>query len=219
MSERFPNNSRFGAVKARQSEEKEKIEPKTEKVIEGTAMRRKRPVGEKIKDTFVQGDIHSVGEHLLWDILIPSAKETLADMGHNLVDGMIHGDDAPARSRSRRRRNMTRESTSIDRGTGRGSRRGYQDLHDRRSLYFDDIIVNDEDEADAVLSELKEDIEEYGSAKVTTLYSAIGWDNYIDHTTDDYGWYDLSKAYSVAVRVEGEWKRLIKLPKAEYIGG
>lgn len=216
MSERFPNNSRFGAARERQPSE-EKIEPKKEKVIEGTAMRRKRPMGEKFRDVFVQGDVKSVGSHILNDILIPSAIETLGDMGHNLVDGMIYGDDAPARSRSRRRRNMARESTSIDWGTGRGSKRPYQAIHNRRSLSFDDVIVDTYDEAILVLDELQEDIEEYGQARVSTLYRAVGWDNYVDYTTDGYGWFNLNGVRPVQVRVDGETKYTLNLPRAEQL--
>lgn len=214
MTERFPNNSRFGAKPAK---EPDRPEPeKKGKVIEGTAMKRKKGLGEKFSETFVKGDIHDVGKHILNDILIPSAIETVGAMGHNLVDGMIYGDDAPSRSANKRRRNL--ERTSIDRGTGREERRRKaQSIHNKRSLIFDDIIVDSREEADLVLNELKDDIYDYKRATVSSLYRAVGWDNYIDYTTDDYGWYDLDGVRPIQVRVDNETKWTLNLPRAEYL--
>ena len=213
MGERFPNNSHFGAV-----EKKEEQPQRPKKVINGTAKKIKKPLSQKMAETFVKGDVTDVGKHLVQDILIPSAIETLGDMGHNLVDGIIYGDDAPARSRSRSKRNRT-ERTSIDRGTGRSDRRNRQISHNKKSLSFDDVLVDTREEAKLVIAELREAIEDYDQARVSDLYYAVGWDNLIDYTTDQYGWYELDESVRpIQVRVDGEIKFTISLPKAEYLG-
>lgn len=214
MGERFPNNTSFNA--AGKKKEIEKKEPETVKKLDSTAMKIKTPIGKKFLDTFVQGDISDVVSHIVHDILIPSAIETIGDMGHNLVDGMIYGDDAPARRRNRRLRN--RETSSLDRG-GRYNRQSNQSLHNRRSLRFDDIALNEYEDADTAIAELRLIIDEYKRpATVTDLYSIINWDNYIDHTTDNYGWYEIDRRVRpIRIWVNGEEKWSINLPKAEYL--
>lgn len=216
MGERFPNNSSFNAGRHTEREV-EKREPEAIKKLDSPAMKIKTPLSKKFMDTFVQGDISDVVSHIIHDILIPSAIETIGDMGHNLVDGMIYGDDAPRR---RNRRYRTEGRSSLDRTVGtRGARSREQMVHNRRSLRFDDIALNDYDDAEAAIAELRMIIEEYNRpATVTDLYSIISWDNYIDHTTDRYGWYQIDKRVRpIRIWVDGEEKWTINLPKAEYL--
>lgn len=217
MSKEFPNNSGMALTRGRREEPPEEDvndirEPK--KVISGTAKKHKKSLGQKISETFVHGDIQDVATHLVQDILIPSAIETVAEMGHNLVDGMIYADDAPARKRSKSSRN--RERTSIDRGTGRSSRRDQERrLHNRRTLNFDDIFLETRGEAEMVLDELQERIVAYDQATVADLYDAVGWDH--DYTESKYGWTDLSGARIIRVRGDGGFGYSIALPKAEQL--
>lgn len=209
MGERFPNNSSFNAGRKRERDEQPKEELVQKKVIDGEAKRIKKGVGQKFLDTFVQGDITSVASHILQDILIPSAIETVGDMGHNLVDGMIYGDDAPAR----RRYSRNRERTSIDRGTGRNKDRQRQ--HNRRTLNFDDIFLESREEAAMVLEELQSRIDDYDRVTVADLYDAVGWDH--DYTETKYGWYNLDSARIIRVRGENGPGYSIDLPKAEEV--
>ena len=217
MSKEFPNNSGMALTRGRREEPPEEEvndirEPK--KVISGTAKKHKKSLGQKISETFVRGDIQDVATHLVQDILIPSAIETAAEMGHNLVDGMIYAEDAPARRRSKSSRN--RERTSIDRGTGRNSRRGQERrLHNRRTLNFDDIYLKTRGEVELVLDELNEKIDTYDRASVADLYDAVGWDH--DYTETKYGWTDLSDARIIRVRGDDGWGYSIALPKAEQL--
>lgn len=211
--QRFPNNAGMALSRGERPVKTETAPveaPKTKKVISGTASKVKKPLGKKIQETFIQGDITEVTRHIVQDIIIPSAIDTVREMGYNLIDGMLYGDDAPSARRSRRR---NRERTSIDRGTGRNSAPA---RHNRRSLYFDDVTVDTWEEADLVIQELRECIEDYDRpARVTDLYSAVGWDSLIDFTTDGYGWTDLRGVRPVQVRVDGETKWAISLPKAQ----
>jgi len=211
MGERFPNNSSFNATRKREEEPKEEIVSR--KVITGEAKKVKKSLSTKFLDTFVQGDITDVAKHIVSDILIPSAIETMGDMGHNLVDGMIYGDEAP--SRGRRRRNRDRERTSIDRGTGRSRNRDRERLHNRRTLNFDDIFLDTREEAGMVLEELQGRIEDYDRCTVADLYDAVGWDH--DYTESKYGWYDLESAKIIRVRGADGYGYSIDLPKAELL--
>lgn len=217
MGERFPNNSSFNATRNNSRKIEEKKDPEVIKKLDSPAMKIKTPLSRKFMDTFVQGDLSDVIKHIVQDILIPSAIETIGDMGHNLVDGMIYGDDAPARRRGRRYR--SREVSSIDRIGVRGAKSREQAIHNRRSLRFDDIALKTYEDASTAISELSLIIEEYRRpATVTDLYSIIGWDNYIDHTTDRYGWYEIDRRVRpIPIWVDGEEKWTINLPKAEYI--
>lgn len=212
MGERFPNNSSFNAARRHQEEDKPKEELVQRKVISGEAKKIKKGIGQKLADIFIQGDIKDVASHIVQDILLPSAIETIGDMGHNLVDGMIYGDDTPARRRSSRSRN--RERTSIDRGTGRSANRERERRqHNRRTLNFDDIFLDTREEAVMVLDELQSRISDYERVTVADLYDAVGWDH--DYTESKYGWYDLDGARIVRVRGAEGYGYSLDLPKAE----
>ena len=90
----FPPNSRI--KKETKVEEEKKV---VEKVVTGKVSRRKTPLSKRLKELFVGGDTHSVGSYILFDVLVPAAKDTIADAISQGIERMLFGD---ARSSSRR---------------------------------------------------------------------------------------------------------------------
>lgn len=197
------------AKKKKQAEAKRDIQP----VVKGKVSSRKKGLGEKFSETFLSSDLETVKTSVLFDILIPAAKDTISDMTKGLIDGLLYGDRRGSR-------------TYRDRGTSRVYRSydGYYDDRPRRrsrdedapfSLSskprVDNLIFDTRGDAEEVLSNAIDYIEEYDCITVKELYAYAG--KKTDYTKDKYGWYDLSSASVERIR-EGY---LLKLPKPVVI--
>lgn len=204
--EKYPSNSYTNRT---EKKPKKEIKP----VVKNEVRIQKKGLGEKFSETFLQADIQSVKNSVIFDILIPAAKDMLSDMTKGLVDGLLYGDRRGSR-------------TYRDRGSSRVYRK-YDDCYDEqprrrrredddppfassRSI-VDNLIFKTRGEAEEVLSNAIDYIEEYDSISVKDLYAYANKKS--DFTKEKYGWYDLSSASVERIR-EGY---LLKLPKPVVI--
>jgi len=174
-----------------------------EKVISGNAVQRKKSLGSKIAETFAGDDAQSVGQYILFDVVIPATKNLISDMVSQGIERLLFGD---ARGR-----------IQVDRRVG--GRTGYNKMYngglsrerDReeprsRSLSnrarathdFGEILMETRGEATEVLDRLMLQVEEYDVATVADLYNLVG----ISGTFQDekFGWTDLRGSEVVRVR-------------------
>lgn len=177
------------------------------KVIQGSVMKKKKSVFRKIKETFFVGNKEDVGNYLIADVLLPSAKDTLKELVDKGLDMMMYEDiRATPHRRSRSGSKTSREYVSYDQAGRREPLRTRRD-----TLNFDDIILESRGDAERVLDDLLDKLEEYKVATVADLYDAVDISHDFSHTK--YGWYDLSSAYVKRTR-DGY---VVVLPKAEVL--
>lgn len=204
--EKYPSNSYTNRMNKKPKKE---IKP----VVKNEVRIQKKGLGEKFSETFLQADIQSVKNSVIFDILIPAAKDMFSDMTKGLVDGLLYGERRGSR-------------TYRDRGSSRVYRR-YDDCYDDRPRrrqredddpsfassrsIVDNLIFKTRGEAEEVLSNAIDYIEEYDSISVKDLYAYANKKS--DFTKEKYGWYDLSSASVERIR-EGY---LLKLPKPVVI--
>lgn len=147
------------------------------KVVNG--IRKKKPLGERLKDTFLSEESDTVGSYIVWDILIPSAKETISDLVTGAINILLFGD---AGSRSNRKNNRRVIGGYKDYSTS--SRVSSRDRDDERRYgrrsrrAFDDIVLPDRTIALQVLDDMRDLIEDYGQCSVADYYDFVGqtWD-------------------------------------------
>ena len=53
---------------------------KVEKVVSGTATKKKKSLGRRLFDIFIDEDVGDVKTYLVYDVLVPAIKENIADM-------------------------------------------------------------------------------------------------------------------------------------------
>jgi hypothetical protein len=162
-------------------------EKKVEKIISGTAVKQKKGLWAKFKETFVGKDAGNVKNYIIWDVLVPAAKATLDDIVSSGVKMILFGEVRPNNVRrergrsyvsydkawnSRDRTTSTRESSSTNRARH--------------------IILGSRSEAEDVLSFMSDLIVSYGQATVGDLLSLVGMTTAF--TDESYGWDDLSRA-------------------------
>jgi len=207
LRDSFPSNSRKKRDKSKGDEKK------VDKVITGSVKKQKRGLGKKVADVILEDDTKSVGNYVVYDVLVPAAKSMLSDMITGAVEMFLFGEKRGSRTRREGGRSYTSYGSyyrSSDRD--RDFRREREISRSGRARHdFDELILETRGEAEEVLSHLVDLVEDYGMATVADLYDLVGITS--NYTDDKYGWTNLHTA-SVS-RVRGGY--LISLPRTKVI--
>lgn len=214
--EGYPSNSHKSKAAAESSESERTTsgEKKVERVVSGDVLRRKKPLGKRFMETFVGGDARSVWNYVLLEVLIPAAKDAMADAITQGIERVLFGE---VRSSNRRGTSRTGGYVSYNRYSspsrppwdrGRDERpplsRRARAQHD-----FDEIILPTRREAEEVIDNLFNLISKYDVASVADLYDLVGITP--NFTDNKWGWADIRGADVTRVR-NGY---LLDLPKPE----
>lgn len=199
MAERkmdFPSNSK--SVQPANTPGIQAPEKNVEKVVTGAAIQRKKSLGSKIKETFTGEDARSVGVYLFFDVIVPAAKNLIADVANQGTERILFGTSngrirsgSPHRSSHTDYRRMHKSDSDRDSPRTMSSR-------SRATHNFDEIVIQDRGEAEDVLDQLAEIVAKFGSAAVSDLYELAGIS--ADFTDSRYGWYELRTARIRPVR-------------------
>lgn len=193
------------------------IEEKTKerKVIGHDFTEKKKSKAQKVAETFLGGDIKDVMASIVYDVVVPTAKDLLYNIIDTGSNRLIYGNEAPARNG---RRSNRREFTSYgqyynNRQSDR--QRGFRELtpHERETHEFQNFVAPDRDMADEVLTYLTELIERKGRATVGDFLHAIGKGSQATFADEKWGWRSMARAQIRQIR-EG-W--LMELPPTEEV--
>lgn len=207
----FPSNSK----NPQRGKEPEK---KIEAIKDLNVMRRKQPIGKRFLNTFVISDGRSVFNSVLFDVLIPSARDMIVDAGYEAIQRTFYGEGA----RGGRRRgggapapgsytNYTRYSSTGPLDPRADPRGPAPDPRKRgRGYQFDEIICKTRVEAEEIMDRLYDIVAKYEQASVKDLYELTNQPS--DFTHDKWGWTDLRSAG--IQRLPSGWY-LLDLPRPE----
>lgn len=212
--EEFPSNSHSSTEKPSPvpGPKKHAETKKIEQVTKTTAVRRKKPLGTRFKQLFIGGDAKSVWGFVTGNVLIPAAKDMIADATTQAVEQMVFGE-----SRSRGRGNYRAGFTPYNRYANSANTPPWrQDRQDPREVSrrarathdFDEILLDSRGEAEEVIDQMMEILSQYQSVSVADLYALVGIS--AAYTDGKYGWTDLRGANVSHVR-GGAY--LLNLPK------
>lgn len=178
-----------------------KSEKKVEKVVSGTATRRKKSELRKFTDIFISEDVDNVKSYILVDVLVPSIKKAVSDIIKNGIDMLLYG-ESDHRSSSTASKVSYRSYYDKD-------KRDSRPLNRNRAGYgYDDIVLDNRGEAEEVLERMDELVATYGMVRVADMYDLMGvTPNYTDNK---YGWTDIRSAK--VVRIQQGY--VIKMPRA-----
>lgn len=181
-----------------------------ERVTSGEATRRKKSLRKQFSETFVAGDAKTAVRYVIFDVLLPAAKDMIVDAGSQGIEKLIFGD-------SRRRGSRSPQSgptgyVSYNRysmGDRPGSSQRVISRQARARHNFDEIILDQRTEAEEVIDRLFDLVSRYDSATVADLYELVGLSS--NHTDHKWGWTDLHGAG--VSRIRGGY--LLDLPEPE----
>lgn len=177
--------------------------PKVEQITSTPATRRRKGLGKQFKNTFFSGDARGALQYMIYEVLIPAAKEAIVDAGRGGLEKLVLG-------QSRRQ--------SAAPSSGAGGYVSYDKIsRQQRTLSprsrarhnFDDIVLETRQEAEDVIDRLFDLVGNYGVATVSELYELVGIQ--ATHTDEKWGWQELRGAG--VSRVRGGY--LLDLPDPE----
>lgn len=209
--DQYPSNSKRPV---NTSDEPKKIA----RVVEGEVVRRKTPISRRMSQNLIGGDAQSVWGYVFGEVLIPAARDMVADAVSGGVERMIFGEHSPGRSRGRSRGGSVghvpynRPSAITGRTIRNDEPRREISRRARSTHSFDEIILASRHEAEEVLDRLDDLCARYQNASVADFYELCGISG--NYTDDKWGWTEMHGA-SVS-RVRNGY--LLNLPKPEQLG-
>lgn len=200
MEELYPSKSHASKEVQKTTKDDEK---RVEKVVTGKVKTKKKSEIKKFTDVFISEDIENVKSYILLDIFVPAIKKAISDIFTNGIDMLLYGESG----KSRRKSPVDRVSYNqrYDRAY---DRRDYTSTRSRSGYSYDEIILDNRGEAEAVLDGMFDVLDTYGMVRVADFYDLVGVTG--NYTDNNYGWTNLSNASIVRVR-DGF---IIKLPRA-----
>lgn len=164
-----------------------------ERVTSGEVIRRKKSFRKQFSETFVAGDAKTAVRYVIFDVLLPAAKDMIVEAGSQGIEKLIFGESrrrgstppqaGPTGYVSYNRYSMGNRAASPQRALSRQARARHN---------FDEIVLEQRTEAEEVIDRLFDLVSRYESATVADLFELVGIA--ATHTDHKWGWTDLQGA-------------------------
>lgn len=188
MTDANSGPSKYAGNSNRDKQEPSEPEKIVEQVTQGSAVVRKKPLGRRIAENFTGADAQSVGQYVLFEVVLPRFKDLIFDVGESALRRTLFGDSA---------KGYTSRSTGT---TPRGGYTPYGSISTSAvpkaqgpkptaapsSDEFGEIVVETRGEAEAVMDKIGNLIETYSMASVSDLKAAVGLTG--NFTDEKFGW-------------------------------
>lgn len=188
----FEGNSHSDRQPQRHRKPREKPPAKeVKRVVTGEVIQRKPSLGKRLKQHFFPAQEQSVGDYVIFSVLLPAAQNAISEAVSQGVDLVLFGESRGRRSRVAGRGRTTYHAPggtapwNRDREDPREgiSRRG------RATHNFMEVVIPDRVEAQLALEELEDLLEDFDQVTVGDFYDAVGLSK--DFTDENWGWTDL----------------------------
>ena len=166
------------------------------------AKTREQRLSKKLAESFVSEDVENVKSYVIFDVIIPTVKDTILD----LINMAFYGESYGGRRGGNRKGYYTNERTSY--AAYYKSDRDREKKRSRRSNDIPEIIVDSRAEAQDVLEEMNNLIDEYDVVSVADLNQICNITG--SYTDEKFGWYDISRA---RIKRVGPGEYTIDLPR------
>lgn len=216
----FPSNSMRDREEKTSPKAQVKPQKQVKRITTGEARRRKKPLATRFKETFFGGgDARGVWGFVMGEVLVPAAKDMIADATTQAVERAVFGESRrgyrPGGWRPAGQSGPVRYNAYSQPSNGAAPWRSGQGQREisrqARSMHnFDEIVLDSRADAEQVLDTLQAVIEEYGTASVADLYQLVGITS--AYTDQKYGWTSLQGAKVDHIR---GGQHLLNLPKPE----
>jgi hypothetical protein len=172
------------------------------KVTKGGVIKKKKSLSDSFAQMIYSEDTRSIGAYIVYDVLIPAFKDTISQMITTGIEMLLYGESNKNRNtfrRGGRDRDPSRTHVSYNSFSNRERDRGQRDSRNKFRQRFDDVILDTRADAEEVLSNMVDLIDNYGVVTVADFYDLIGLPG--EWSDNKYGWENLSQAYVERVRL------------------
>lgn len=191
--EAYPNNS-ITAKEQKPSEHRKNDEQN--KVVKGKVRVKKKAWTKRMAEAFGAREGQGILDYIFYDIIVPATKNMIID---SISDGVAMAFGESPRRRGRSRDRSARYDYDRVSYIERDRRRRDDDRRDLRYSSsirdYENIVFDNKDDADEVISTLVDIIDRDGQASVSQLYRAAGVSE-PDYAVGNYGWFKLGSAYA-----------------------
>ena len=195
-----PNSRKLGAEQKEASTERKKVD----KVVTGVATRKPDNV-RKLTNLFAPGDMSSIKDYLIMDVIVPATKKMISEIVRNGIDMLMYGETG-------RSKNYNGNSDKVSYRSYYGSNdsnRSNSGSRTRSVFDYDNIMIPTRQEAEEVIRQMDAIVEKYGTVSVADLYDLCGVTDH-NYMNAKYGWTSIRTAEAIRVR-DGY---ILKLPRA-----
>lgn len=179
-----------------------------EKVVSKGATVKKPSGWERFRERVGFEDGQTVKDFVFWDVFLPKTIDLVVDIIKTTADTFFYGGSRRSSNvrRDGRRSYVSYSSYYDDRDRRDNRRRGTYSR--RAAMDMSEIVFDDRNDAEMVLSELDDIVEQYGFCKVSDFYELAGVNDstFVDH---GLGWDRIGSACVERTR-DGY---VIRLPK------
>lgn len=161
-------------------------------VVKGTVVRKEQSKVRKAWIRFVGEDLPDVKDHFLDDVLFPAIRNMLFD---GITDGLsmlLFHEVTRGRGKNEKRNYSSYSYSGRNRNRDRDRRDDYYDEEDRKKPSIDDVILESRQDAENVLEDLRDYIDDYDQVSVAYYYGLC--DVTPDYTDESWGWDSLKTA-------------------------
>jgi hypothetical protein len=167
-------------------EETPQEERKIQKIEGVNVVKTKKSIGKRIKEGFGGNDMQSVGTYLMWDVLVPAARDLVFDIIIEGARGSLYGDSArkstssigSSRSNIVGSSNTSRIRTTNYNGISRSPAISAQQSNsmssrDKAQFDFSELILDSRVKAEEIILKMNDALEEFGLVSVAEFYDAL----------------------------------------------
>lgn len=192
-----PNSHKYRQQKA-STDVNEAPKRRVERVVSTPGVIKKKGLGRRFIDDFFNGNVKDVKAYLIYDVLIPSIKETINSLINKGTEMILFGES----SRPSSNRKATASGTYISYGSTFRSDRERLPSSARNRLVrkFDDIEFKSRAAAEEALDILTELMDVYHQVTVSDLYDTAQISHEWTEDVEGYGWTDISNVRIIPTR-------------------
>lgn len=183
--------------------QEETREKRVDKPVTNNVKVKKKSELHKFSDIFIAEDMSNVGSYVFTEVLVPAIKKAVSDIVRDGIDMLLYGSTGHSKKSSSNVSYVSYNKMS----ERRDDRRAYNEPR-TRGYNYDNITFDNRGEAEEVLTQMENIIDNYTMVSVGDLYDLVGVTG--NFTDQNYGWLSLRSAKVVRVR-DGY---VIELPKA-----
>lgn len=178
------------------------VDKDVRRVTTGEPKMRKKSLGKQFTSTFIGGDAKTATEYVIFSVLIPAAKDALAEAASQGFEKLIFGESRARRSSAPRPGGSLghvayQQYSKAARGPLAAERRPISERA-RSNHDFGEIVLEHRVEAEEVVDQMFEILGRYNAVTVSDLYQLCGARS--THTDKKWGWDDLTGAGVTKIR-------------------
>lgn len=190
----FPSNTNRDRFAKPEKKKDKDDHVKKNKVVAGDTKFVEKPLGKRIVESFTGATMAEVGTYVLFEVIIPAAKDLLFESLKEGIQRKLYGDSRPRVGTSSSIRPVTTVMRTAYNEMTKPKQVSRPDISPKARAQHDfrEVSFADRSDAERVLAELEREIAEYEATTVSTFYELVGLNaSYQDRV---WGWEDIRGA-------------------------